>query len=103
MAAHAFEMPEDKRDAKRSRLLLSAQMQCAAGTVEVHLLNISQSGAKLDCETPPASGESVVLLHNDLKVSGRIAWVEENRFGMAFDQPIDERYLITRGQHHIQG
>lgn len=103
MAVHAFEMPADQRESKRSRLLLTAHMECAAGTVEVHLLNISQSGAKLDSETPPASGESVVLLHNDLKVSGRIAWVEDSRFGIAFDQPIDERYLITRGQHHLQG
>jgi hypothetical protein len=45
----------------------------------------------------------VILVHNDLRVAGRIAWVEDTRFGMAFDEPIDERHLITRGQHHLRG
>ena len=47
MAASAFELPQDKRDNKRSRLLLTARMECHQGVVEVHLLNISHSGAKL--------------------------------------------------------
>jgi hypothetical protein len=103
MAASAFELPLDKRDNKRSRLLLTASMECEHGTIEVHLLNISHSGAKLDADTPPARGETVTLIHNDLKVSGKVAWVEDNRFGMAFDQAIDERFLITRGQQHLNG
>ncbi len=101
MAASAFELPEDKRDNKRSRLLLTAQMECSAGIIEVHLLNISHSGAKLDSATPPGRDEHVVLVHEDLRVNGRVAWVEENRFGIAFDTPIDERFLIRRSQQHI--
>ncbi len=101
MAASAFELPEDKRDNKRSRLLLTAQMECSAGIVEVHLLNISHTGAKLDAATPPACDEHVVLVHDDLRVAGRVAWVEETRFGVAFDTPIDEHYLIRRSQAHL--
>ncbi len=103
MAASAFEMPQDKRDNKRSRLLLTAQMECDQGVVEVHLLNISHSGAKLDAEVPPARDEHIVLVHEDLRVGGRVAWVEDHRFGVAFDEPIDERFLIARGQQHLSG
>jgi hypothetical protein len=103
MAASAFELPYDKRDNKRSRLLLTAQMESDQGTVEVHLLNISHSGAKLDAEVPPARGERVTLIHDDLRVSGTVAWVEEHRFGMAFDASIDQHFLIARGQQHLSG
>ena len=103
MAASAFELPYDKRDTKRSRLLLTAQMESEHGTSPVHLLNISAAGAKLDTETPPARGERVTLVHDDLRVSGVVAWVEEHRFGLAFDAPIDQRFLVTRGQQHLSG
>jgi hypothetical protein len=103
MAASAFELPLDKRDTKRSRLLLTARMECDSGTIEVHLLNISHSGAKLDAERAPARGEAVTLIHGELKVAGRVAWVEDNRFGMAFDHAIDARFLVDQGQHHLNG
>ena len=98
MAASAFELPEDKRDNKRSRLLLTAQMECSAGIIEVHLLNISHTGAKLDAATPPARDERVVLVHDKLRADGRVAWVEETRFGVAFDTPIDEHFLARHNQ-----
>jgi len=103
MAASAFELPLDKRDTKRSRLLLTARMECDSGTIEVHLLNISHSGAKLDAERAPARGEAITLIHGELKVAGKVAWVEDNRFGMAFDHAIDARFLVDQGQHHLNG
>src|ERR1700742_2986481 len=98
MAASAFELPLDKRDTKRSRLLLTALMECDHGTIEVHLLNISHSGAKLDAERAPTRGEIVTLIHGELTVRGTVAWVEDNRFGIAFDHAIDERFLVDQGQ-----
>ncbi len=103
MAASAFDLPQDKRDNKRSRLLLKAQMESDQGLIEVHLLNISHSGAKLDAVIPPARDEHVVLIHDDLRVAGRVAWVEDTRFGVAFDTPIDEHHLLKRGQQHLAG
>ena len=103
MAASAFDLPHDKRDNKRSRLLLTARMECDRGMIEVHLLNISHSGAKLDTDTPPTRGEVVTLIHGELTVTGKVAWVEDTRFGMAFDHSIDERFLVNQGQHHLNG
>lgn len=103
MAASAFELPQDKRDNKRQRLLLTASMESAAGTVEVHLLNVSHSGAKLDADTPPVRGETVTLSYADMRIAGTVAWVEDNRFGVAFDHAIDEKKLLQRGQQHLNG
>ena len=47
--------------------------------------------------------ERIVLLHGDLRITGRVAWVEDHRFGVAFDTPIDESFIVRRGQQHIQG
>ena len=101
--ASAFEMPEDKRDTKRQRLLLSAQMEFVDGLRDVHLLNISATGAKLDCDQPPSTAEAATLICGGLRVAGRVAWVADCRFGVAFDKPIDARQLITRGQQHLAG
>ena len=103
MAVSAFGLPEDKRDTKRSRLLLTAKMECALGVIDVHLLNVSQTGAKLDSDVPPTQGEHIVLLHDDQRIPGRVAWVEDHRFGVAFDTPIDENHLVRRGQQHVAG
>jgi hypothetical protein len=101
--ASAFEMPEDKRDNRRQRLLLAAQMADSSGTREVHLLNISGTGAKVDAEDVPMENEPVVLICAGLDIPGRVAWTDETRFGIAFDMPIDVAELLRRGQSHLAG
>jgi len=103
MAASAFEMPNDKRDSRRARLLLTAHIADGLGEREAHLLNISPTGAKVDADEPPASGAPVTLIAGGLRIAGRVAWVEDNRFGIAFDTPIDARALLARGQQHLAG
>jgi hypothetical protein len=104
MAASAFELPEDKRDNRRQRLLLTLKMVDAQGAIhEVHLLNISHNGAKLDTDIPPSPNDRIILIEGENRVPGRVAWVEGNRFGVAFDQPIDAHHIIRRGQQHLAG
>ena len=103
MAAPAFELPADKRDTKRQRLLLTAQIEDVHGVRDIHLLNISATGAKADADETPVQGDKVTLLCGGLRVAGRIAWVDEHRFGIAFEMPIDARSLLTRGQQHLAG
>jgi hypothetical protein len=103
MAASAFELPEDKRDTKRQRLLLTAQLEDVHGLRDVHLLNISATGAKIDAEETPVQGDPVTLIVGGLRVAGRVAWVDEHRFGVSFDMPIDARQLLARGQNHLAG
>ncbi|HEY0269604.1 MAG TPA: PilZ domain-containing protein [Sphingomonas sp.] len=98
--ASAFEMPEDKRDNRRQRLLLKAEMIDSISTRKVHLLNISGTGAKIDADEVPMRDEKVVLLCNGVSIPARVAWVDETRFGIAFDMPIDTADLLKRGQSH---
>ncbi|USI72157.1 PilZ domain-containing protein [Sphingomonas morindae] len=97
----SFELPTDKRERRRQLLLLSAEMDFLDGRRRVHLLNISQTGAKLDCDQVPVPGEPVTLRCGTLAVPGRAAWVDGNRFGVAFDKPIDSGEIAMRGQQHL--
>lgn len=97
MALSAYQMPEDKRDTKRQRLMLTARMIDAHGETEVHLLNVSRHGAKLDADLPPVRDQQVTLVYHEFRVDARVAWVEGNRFGLAFDRPIDEEQLLRAG------
>ena len=101
--ASAFEMPDDKRHTPRERLLLTAQMEFSDGLRDVHLLNISALGAKLDCEQTPTPDERVTLICGGLRVAGMVAWIDEHRFGVSFDKPIDARHVLARGQGHLGG
>jgi hypothetical protein len=96
-------MPEDKRDNRRQRLLLTAQMADSSGTREVHLLNISGTGAKVDADDVPMQDEKVVLICAGQDIPGRVAWVDDTRFGIAFDMPIDVADVLRRGQSHLAG
>jgi hypothetical protein len=96
-------MPEDKRDNRRQRLLLTAQMTDSNGTREIHLLNLSATGAKVDADEVPMQDEKVVLICAGDNIAGRVAWVDETRFGIAFDMPIDVADLLRRGQSHLEG
>ena len=101
--ASAFEMPEDKRDNRRQRLLLRAEIADSSGTREVHLLNISGTGAKIDADEVPMQDEKVILFCGGLSIPSRVAWVDDTRFGIAFDMPLDIADLLRRGQSHLAG
>ena len=94
--ASAFEMPEEKRQVSRDFLLLTAHMEFADGVRDVHLLNISPLGAKLDCAESPTPDERVTLVVGGLRAAGAVAWIDGNRFGVAFDKPIEARQLLAR-------
>lgn len=97
-AAKLNELPEELRGRKRSRIRLSALLQAGGESRKVNLLNLSTGGALLDAETPPAVDTEAVLTRGEARASGRIMWVNEHRFGMAFDEPLDEALILDQFQ-----
>jgi len=90
-------LPEDLRGRRRSRILLAASLEGNGERFKVNLLNLSTTGAQLDAETPPTVGSEMVLCRGELRARGRIVWVNEHRFGMEFDGPIDEALTVAHG------
>lgn len=79
----------DNRVSKRERVLRAAEIEIDGARRHASILNISESGAKLDADEPPAKDTRVVLHREGIVAPGIVAWVVEHRFGVQFDQPID--------------
>jgi len=77
-----------KRTAKRSRLLLSATLEDAAGEHVVRIRDVSTEGALLEVTTSPATDEQVQLTCGDSTLTGRVAWVDGSWCGIEFLEPL---------------
>lgn len=84
-------MKNQRRD-DRDSLFLLAVMRLAdqAETLRIKVRNLSPGGMMAECPVHTLCGERLMIdLRNVGWVSGRVTWVIENRFGVAFDRQID--------------
>jgi hypothetical protein len=86
--------PGQKRRSPRSNLLMAASLEHRGSTIQVMLRNLSPEGALVESEDCPAPGSLVVFRKNDLVVSGRIAWTDGRRAGIAFDGRLDPEAVL---------
>lgn len=83
-----------KRGNNRDSLLAKAVLRfpTTGEEGEVRVRNISSGGLMAEAPLRAPRGEAVeVKLRNIGWVSGKVAWVAESRFGIAFDYPIDPK------------
>ncbi len=76
------------RGAPRHKVFLPAEMTTAEGTVRVHLLNLSPTGALLHGDAPPRAGATVQLQCGDERWTARVVWAHDKRFGIAHAAPL---------------
>jgi hypothetical protein len=82
------------RGQNRNSLLVKAMLRFPASgeQSEVRVRNVSAGGLMAEAPIRAGRGEIVeVQLKNIGWVSGKVAWVAETRFGIAFDVPIDPK------------
>jgi len=82
----------DHRQAGRDSLFLMADLRVEgqAGDHRVKVRNLSARGMMAECTVRVTSGVAVdVNLRNIGWVTGRVAWIQDNRFGIAFVDEID--------------
>jgi hypothetical protein len=94
---------DDKRRCARSRVLIGATVTTTEGPIEVRLRNLSQYGALLHCDRPPALRSEVTLERGELRAPARVVWIDGGRFGIEFEEPIDEQEVLIHGsptQHY---
>ncbi len=80
------------RNNGRNSLLVKASLRfpTTGEQGEVRVRNISAGGLMAEAPVRAGRGEPVeVNLKNVGWVSGKVAWIAESRFGIAFDYPID--------------
>ena len=85
-----------KREPKRSRVFLDAQVDSGGGPAEARIRDISRTGALLESEVSQQVGAHVRLTCGGATVDGRVAWADEGCFGLEFDTPLLAGKLIDQ-------
>jgi hypothetical protein len=83
-----------RRKHPRLRLGIPARLETIHGTREVDLLDLSQSGARLDAAQFPRV-HTAVLHWLRWEALGDIVWQEDGLLGMTFDEPLSAEAVLT--------
>lgn len=84
----------DTRNISRDSLFLLAEvrLESAATEFRVKVRNLSAGGMLAEGNVPVVPGNRLkICLRNIGWVGGCVAWVQENRFGIAFDHEVDAK------------
>jgi hypothetical protein len=77
-------------------MLLSAQIDMGGQPVSVILRNLSSEGALIEGAKLPLVGTSTVFNRNELRVNGRIVWVQGRLAGVSFDRKLEREELLRQ-------
>ena len=86
-----------KREEKRSRVFLAAQVVSGSGRVDARIRDISKTGALLESDLTPQADECIQLKCGSTMLLARVAWVERGWFGIEFDTPLLMTRLVDEG------
>ncbi|MFM6852971.1 MAG: PilZ domain-containing protein [Sphingopyxis sp.] len=84
------------RGTKRDSMFLKAAVACerTGATMDVVVRNISAGGMLVDSPMRLLNGDRLMVgLRHIGDVPGRVVWVEDGRFGVAFDVTIDPQQV----------
>jgi len=76
----------------RDSVFLHAMVSSNTASVQFRVRNISSSGLMAEGPLTFDQGDEVdVDLRNIGRIHGKVVWIDEGRFGMAFDRSIDPK------------
>ncbi|MBR0551752.1 PilZ domain-containing protein [Stakelama marina] len=78
------------RAAKRHKVFVPSKMLLHSGEERVHILDISQAGARTFGSFTAKVGDLVELTVGDEQVTARVRWVKDRTFGLEFDPEMDQ-------------
>lgn len=82
------------RRSRRSPVLLAAAIEIEGAEVPVRLRNLSEEGALLEGERLPLEGTNTFFRRNELRLRGRVVWVQNRYAGVAFYDALDTEQVL---------
>ncbi|MFL6723717.1 MAG: PilZ domain-containing protein [Sphingomicrobium sp.] len=79
--------PAGRRRAKRNSVAIRAEIVTDAATIDVKLIDLSNSGVKLRGSKLPALDQLVSVRIGPMEAPGTVAWTEGNMCGIQFGPP----------------
>ena len=83
-----------RRQRPRLRVGISARLETLSGVCDVQLLDLSQTGARLQT-LRPNPGRSVILRWLDFEAYGDVVWEASGLLGMKFDPPLTSEIILA--------
>jgi hypothetical protein len=83
----------DLRKARRIKLFLPIAIETVIGPHRAHLLDVSQSGARMHIDAAIACGETVVLHWGTVNISCRVHWKRDHFCGLSFDRQLNSEQM----------
>jgi hypothetical protein len=91
-----------KREERRSRVFLSAQVDCGTGLTEARIRDLSATGALLESDAPPEAGKNIRVQCGQTLLDARVAWAERGWFGVEFETPLLVNRLVDGGEVRLK-
>ncbi len=83
----------------RVAVLRSAMVRCGRTLEPARVRNLSRTGAMLECGVAFRPGDEVTIDFGDGEpIASVVRWADEERFGVAFDEPIEREQLAPQRQ-----
>lgn len=82
------------RRSSRSNVLLAATIEVGAASIPVKLRNLSEQGALVEGGNLPLENSDILFCRNELRVHGRVAWVNHKQAGIAFAEPLSTQEVL---------
>jgi hypothetical protein len=79
---------DEERRSARSRVFLTATIECRGKSMRVRIDDLSAHGARVLGEALPPVDTPLTLQCNNLRVDGYMAWVEGSLAGIGFGEPV---------------
>ena len=96
----------DTRSLKRDSLFLSADLTLGEGgePVRVKVRNLSDGGMMAEADLEVERGMRLgIELRNIGRIKGSVAWTQDNRFGIVFDNEIDRMEPLSPERNVYSG
>ena len=77
-------------------MLVKARMQCGSLWKDVCILNYSQRGLGLTCDTAPPRGAYLEIRRGPFVIVARVAWSRGHRFGARTQDPVAHVAIVGK-------
>ena len=84
----------DRRVKPRLRVDCEARMLMTSGDRPGRLVNLSEDGAEIEMDNPPARGISALLLWDSHEYYGKVVWVKDTSCSFTFERPISSVVVL---------
>ena len=94
------EVPIERRLTERSPVECRAQLHLTIGIRVGVLLDLSESGARIQTDSPPRVGTTALLKWETHEAFCKVMWAKDDMCGVAFDRPLKQTMLLETLQQN---